>query len=630
MLRTATCGLVVVYTLLAGMTGQAAPAVSSISELKSLESKLHTVVEKVLPATVSLFSTTNGASGSGVIVSGDGLILTAGHVVQDLEEMTIVFPNGKQASGKVLGANYTRDIAMLQLLGPKPARGWPHADPGESKDLAPGDLVIAFGHAGGYDPVRTPPVRFGRVMATGPDQFFTTDCALIGGDSGGPLFDLDGRVIGIHSSIGESLAANNHAGIEGFRQDWEKLLRGETWGRLGGNSLTPSFARDVVRMPDPFAQLTLHEKKELLTQATGFYNAARPAIARTAQSTVRIGRGDNRLAYGTVVTVHGSSQPAILTKWSEVKNDRSQLLVRTANGEPLLASVSGVYPEHDLALLRVHTPGAILLPLKLTQPTRLELGSFLVLARPDGEVEGLGVVSVEPRSLRDGDKAFLGVQMDHSADTRAGVRIEDIVAESAADRAGLRPGDVIVSVDKNPVNGIMEMRSRLQRLRPGSKIVISYMRAKARRHATVRLGSLEENTTIQRVPPERMQIMQGMGAIPSEVRSNFPSVIQSDMPIHPSATGAPVTDLDGNLVGVAIARGSRIKTFIIPTDTIRKLLERPPLHPSDVVAQESPSGNHDPENRLRSPRSRALPIDDDPIDQVRRLLGEPREKVRGR
>ena len=60
--------------------------------------------------------------------------------------------------------------------------------------------------------------------------------SLIGGDSGGPLFDLQGRLIGIHSSIGTSLASNNHAGIECFLQDWEKLKKGETWGRLGGSS----------------------------------------------------------------------------------------------------------------------------------------------------------------------------------------------------------------------------------------------------------------------------------------------------------------------------------------------------------------------------------------------------------
>lgn len=212
----------------------APPPTKTLEDLKAIQSKTTQTVKKVLPATVSLFSAKNGASGSGVIVNTDGLILTAGHVVRGADEMTIIFSNGKQARGKVLGANYTRDSAMVQILDKGP---WPHAEVGYSKDLRPGDLVLALGHAGGYDPIRTPPVRFGRLIARSINKFVSTDCTLIGGDSGGPLFDLDGRVIGIHSSIGRSLASNNHASIEGFREDWDRLKKGETWGRLGGSAL---------------------------------------------------------------------------------------------------------------------------------------------------------------------------------------------------------------------------------------------------------------------------------------------------------------------------------------------------------------------------------------------------------
>jgi len=216
---------------------QAAPTVNNINDLKSLQSKINKVTQKVLPATVSVFSAKNGASGSGVIVSADGLILTAGHVVKGAEEMTVIFPNGKQAQAKVLGANYTNDTGMIQIIDPAHSGPWPYASLGDSKKLSTGDFVIALGHAGGYDPVRTPPVRFGRVFSTDNKGFINTDCALIGGDSGGPLFDLHGRVIGIHSSIGYSLSINNHTSIANFLKDWEKLKKGETWGSLGGSAL---------------------------------------------------------------------------------------------------------------------------------------------------------------------------------------------------------------------------------------------------------------------------------------------------------------------------------------------------------------------------------------------------------
>ena len=203
-----------------------------LAKLVELETQVQAISKKVLPSTVALLSESSGASGSGVVISEEGLVLTAAHVIQGADDIMAIFPNGKQVKGKVLGANYSKDIAMVQL--PKD-REWKALELGESKALEAGDWVVALGHSAGFDANRTPPVRFGRVVSKGPGNFLTTDCTLIGGDSGGPLFDLEGRVIGIHSSIGRSLSNNNHAGIDGFRDDWQRLLDGEAWGKLALN-----------------------------------------------------------------------------------------------------------------------------------------------------------------------------------------------------------------------------------------------------------------------------------------------------------------------------------------------------------------------------------------------------------
>lgn len=209
------------------------PAVT-VADLQRLEAKVAEVAGKRTESTVALVSEKTGSSGSGVIVSGDGLILTAAHVVQGMKEVDVYFPDGKKWLGRVLGANYSKDIGMVKMTDPGP---WPHVELGESKPLEAGDWVVALGHSAGFDPARTPPVRFGRVMSDGPGNFFTTDCTLIGGDSGGPLFDLDGKLVGINSSIGWSWKNNNHAGIDGFREDWDRLITGETWGTLQMNPL---------------------------------------------------------------------------------------------------------------------------------------------------------------------------------------------------------------------------------------------------------------------------------------------------------------------------------------------------------------------------------------------------------
>lgn len=218
--------------LISSSVSQAAEPVRTLDDLTRLQAKVETVSKKVMPATVALLSEKTESSGSGVITTADGLILTAAHVIQGADEVTVVFNDGEQVSGKVLGANYSKDIAMVQIQGKGP---WPFVEMGESKSLSAGDWVIAMGHSAGFDAARTPPVRFGRVVSEGPGNFLTTDCTLIGGDSGGPLFDLNGKIVGINSSIGVSLTNNNHAGVDGFKPDWDRLRAGEAWGQLSMN-----------------------------------------------------------------------------------------------------------------------------------------------------------------------------------------------------------------------------------------------------------------------------------------------------------------------------------------------------------------------------------------------------------
>ncbi len=207
-----------------------APHLNGIESLKRLEAQVKEVAKKAMPTTVSLISPDQAGSGSGVIVSQDGLILTAAHVVQGYREMIVVFPDGKQEKAQVLGANESRDSAMVQILGQGP---WPFSEVGDSDELKVGDFVVALGHPKGFDPTRKPPVRFGRIMTRHGIGFLTSDCTLIGGDSGGPLFDISGKVVGIHSHIAPDKSINNHAEISGFKRSWEKMKSGRVWGALG-------------------------------------------------------------------------------------------------------------------------------------------------------------------------------------------------------------------------------------------------------------------------------------------------------------------------------------------------------------------------------------------------------------
>ena len=202
---------------------------NDLDELRERQAKVQSVARSAIPAVVALTDPRATSAGSGVIVSADGLIMTASHVLEALPDpFTVTLSDGREVSAEKLGANRTFDAAMAQIIDKNTYDFMPLA-----KSVDVGDWCIAMGHHGGPEADRTPPVRLGRIWRKGRQSgFLTSDCMVSAGDSGGPLFNLDGEVIGIHSSISPSVHLNRHVPIAAFHQDWERIKGGETWGRL--------------------------------------------------------------------------------------------------------------------------------------------------------------------------------------------------------------------------------------------------------------------------------------------------------------------------------------------------------------------------------------------------------------
>ena len=220
-----------------------APLVDGLGDLRKLSKKLVALSGPSAAATVSLVSTGGGGAGSGVIVNEEGLVLTAAHVVAALsDDVIVIFPDGKRVKAEKLGGDYDRDAAMVRITE---EGTYPFVKVGKSKDLMRNEWCVAFGHPGGFDSMRTPPVRLGRVLGNG--QFVTTDCAVVGGDSGGPLFDLKGEVIGIHSNIGSTLSENRHVPIGVFLGSWDEMIAGKRTGaRFAGGEQQVDPNRPVL------------------------------------------------------------------------------------------------------------------------------------------------------------------------------------------------------------------------------------------------------------------------------------------------------------------------------------------------------------------------------------------------
>jgi serine protease Do len=201
------------------------PVPESVEDLKAIQTHVKVVLEKVMPAVVNVRVGAN--QGSGVIVSEDGFILTAGHVSGEPDRPVVVtFPDGKEVKGKTLGWNRGIDSGMIKIT----TEGkYPFCEMGKSVDLKKGEWCIAIGHPGGYKKGRTPPVRLGRVLDSGT-VLIRTDCTLVGGDSGGPLFNMYGQVIGIHSRINGPITQNIHVPVDTYHETWDSLVKGEMWG----------------------------------------------------------------------------------------------------------------------------------------------------------------------------------------------------------------------------------------------------------------------------------------------------------------------------------------------------------------------------------------------------------------
>jgi serine protease Do len=204
-------------------------APESGADLRVMQFHNRELARRVVPCTVGLL--VGQAQGSGVIISPDGYVLTAGHVSGQADRnVTIILPNGETVRGKTLGANHGIDSGLIKINDPNPAGGaWPFADVARSKPLKPGEWCMATGHPGGYQRGRAPVVRVGRILSNS-NGAIATDCTLVGGDSGGPLFDMEGRVIGIHSRIGGPLSQNYHVPVDTYRETWDRLATSQVWG----------------------------------------------------------------------------------------------------------------------------------------------------------------------------------------------------------------------------------------------------------------------------------------------------------------------------------------------------------------------------------------------------------------
>jgi len=344
--------------------------------------------------------------GSGVILHPDGYIITNEHVVADTEAIQVRLSTGKQYRAEVIGKDPKTDLALIKI---RPGAPLPVVPMGDSDRLEVGDWVLAIGNPFGFDHSVTAGIVSGkgRVLGAGPyDDYIQTDAAINPGNSGGPLFNLRGEVVGITTAIiprsqfGFAIPSNQAKRVLLQLKERGKVTRG--W--LG--VVVKQVPSSVAGSPDlPETQGAL--VSEVLSDSPAGRAGIRPGdvILQFGRRPVREVRDLPRMVAETPV---GSEAEV------GIQRDGKAMTVRIRLGE--------LREDDRLARLRPQEAPFGLAVQDLTRELAKDLGV------PPGQ--GIAVARVSPGS--------------------------------PADEAGIRPGDVILEVNRRPVKARDEFETVLQ------------------------------------------------------------------------------------------------------------------------------------------------------------------------
>ncbi len=584
-------------------------------DLRATQEKILQQLPKVGPTVVSIEA--GGGSGSGVIVSADGLVLTAAHVIDKAKELTIIYPDGRRFRGKALGTYGPGDAGMAQILEGAPH---PFAQVAPANSLSVGQTAFAMGHPGGFDLERGSPIRIGHITEI-DNNFISLDAPLIGGDSGGPSFDLQGRVIGIHSHINDRVDVNRDGHIAAFHLAWDSMKQGlhdaEHYSKAvqtqpekaeqNRPGLAPpgtsTEARDRANRLQELAEKSkagdgklkidreelLKLRKQIADQtdalaptsgsriqdgwAARWHSTFESHCRKLSDSVVKVMSNGRQSALATVVSTDGF----FITKASEVKNRQIQLQLEieaSATAPKLLpAKVVAIDEGLDLALLKIDPPvtdlSGSLKPIDWsTTNEAVPKGSLCAAVGVDSWPVGFGIISVPKRSLDGKSGAFLGVSVEP---IDIGLRVKEIKPRSPALKAGLKVGDVICAAEANKLENADQLSKLVATMLPGESLRLDVQRDETLLTVTVKLA---DGTQLAPMPGNREQAIDSLTAKLSKRRWGFRSGLQHDCSIAANDCGGPLIDLDGKLIGINIARSGRIQSFAIPIDEVKQFVQR--------------------------------------------------------
>lgn len=363
----------------------------------------------------------NTFQGTGFFISSDGYIVTNNHLVEGANKITVFTSKGDEIVAKTVGLDARTDLALIKVDG----NNYPFVEMGDSSQIKVGEWVLAIGNPWGLEHTVTAGIvsAKGRQLGTSEpvyQDFIQTDAAINRGNSGGPLVNLKGEVIGITSNIFSPTGA--YAGI--------------------GFAIPSNLAKKVVAQ--------LKEKGRVIR---GYLGIVPTAINEELRQVLKL-----KSKEGVVVSSVEPDSPA----------DKAGLkqydVILEINGQK-------VKDDMDLRFKIAEIPPGSKATLKIIRDGKEQTLTATIGELPEEETErtpesgpediGLTVTTLTPRIAR-----------SYGLKTQEGVLVTDVSPFSEAAKKGIQPGDIILEVNRIKVTSAREFQQALRRIKSGEPILL--------------------------------------------------------------------------------------------------------------------------------------------------------------
>ena len=487
-----------------------APSAKPDVSPRMLSSQLKDSLTEVRPSCVGVFSS---GEASGVIISPDGLIISAAHILRSFkvdQVLKITLADEHEVDAKLLGFNRETDYALLQITTPSETP-WPHCALAKTAPTT-GNFCFTVAHPSGYLKDRPAQVRLGRIfshsMRDDKPFFLFADCNIQPGDSGGPVFSMDGKLIAMASSAANVMGFNILPAIDQYHLDKKRLLNSERWG-------------DIENAPDrkAFVDVDINDavqvavKKEFRRRVADQY----PPTMDFIQTLVNT-NGEVALTFQAIID-HMPRETIAIAKNQPVgfgldDNLLNQKLLPLPPDSPHAPSLYDGDQHIGYALIFDSSNLVTKLSL-LTNNSNLSIRNG-----------GRRIKLKQVASDAEWDLALLRVTEDHRIVASKWIPANRPVQAGDLLKAKTRSGNLVWNVATDKARAVTKKRS---------------------------IGPLMDKSII------------------STHRSPYPLAIRHALPLYAKEAGIPIFNQDGQIVGMHIARFSRTMGLMIP---IKELIER--------------------------------------------------------